>query len=197
MKTIMLAVALLFAAQATATAATIDIYTDFAQWNLAVAARSSICATETFNDEILDPWLTIQSDLPGTIQNFQFESIVRKKSEPVLNDLFAFTLPAVFAFGAEVDLVNPGGPGEGIGVWADLGGVDTSIGLIDRNTDGWWGFIVTGAAFGYVRFEGGGMEMGGQETYHLDNLSVSCVPEPGSLLLMAAGLLLFARRLRR
>ena len=179
------------------------IFTDEGMWNTAVFARTALSSTETFDDMIFQPWLTVVSDLPGGASAFQWESIVRTNSAPVLTDTFQHSWARVFAWCGTFDLATPGGPGEGINVFSDLGGVDVLIGNIDRSYQGFWGFVLDNTDyFTYVRLEGGGDPLGVQETYWMDDLSIGAdapVPDAGSSLLLLgmglAGLRAWKRRL--
>lgn len=202
MRKAILGVVLLMMLAGTAQATPV-FFTDRNLWDQAVAARTWKSQTETFDDQLLEPWLTIQSDLPGVVADFQWQSIVRKNSAPILNDTFSHSWTNVFAWGAVFDVVNPGGPGEGINVFADLAGMDGFVRNIDRNYNGFWGFVLdNNDYFTYIRLEGGGDPLGVQETFWMDNLSIGAdvVPDPGSTLLLLgmslAGLRAWRKRLQ-
>lgn len=168
------------------------IYTDKALWDTAVAARLGLVSTEDFDNAVIEPWLTITSDGGGTIATFRWNSAV--DSSPVKNDTFSFgpEVQATIGWIGNMNLNDPGGPGEGINVVADLGGVDTFIGHMPRTLKGDWGFVIDdSASFTYVRLEGGKDPLGIQETYWMEDMSVGyVVPEPTTLVLVGAGLLL-------
>jgi hypothetical protein len=199
MRKAILGVVLLMMLAGTAQATPI-FFTDKNLWDQAVAARTSKSATETFDDQILEPWLTILSDEPGQIAAFQWESIV--DSAPVKNDTFFHSWPGVFAWGAAFNLLDPGGPGEGINVFADLAGMNTLVATMPGTYNDFWGFVLdNNDYFTHVRLGGGG-GAGVQETYWMDNLSIGAdvVPDPGSTLFLLgmglAGLTAWRKRLQ-
>jgi len=167
------------------------IYGDEGMWNTAVAARTSLSATEPFDNAILEPWLSIVSSQPGSVSAFQWQSVV--DSSPVKTDTFTHSWARVFAWCATFNLADPGGPGEGINVYADLAGTDTFVGTLAGTYKDFWGFVLdNNDYFTYVRLEGAG-GAGVQETYWMDDLSIGAdvptVPDPGStLLLLSMGL---------
>jgi hypothetical protein len=174
--------------------ATPVFYTDRNLWDQAVSARTSLSQTETFDDAFLEPWLTILSDQPGQVGGFQWQSVV--DSSPVKNDTFSHSWMNVFAWGAEFNLADPGGPGEGINFYADLAGTPTLIYTMPGTAKQFLGFVLdNNDYFTYVRLEGAG-GAGVQETYWMDDLSIGAdvsrkrgVPDPGSsLLLLGLGL---------
>ena len=180
-------------------AATITPYTDEGLWNVAVAAAAQYEFTETFDDAVFEPWLTITSDQPGGVVAFQWQSVV--DSNPVKNDTFYFSAPNVIAFCGTFNLVIPGGAGEGIDIFANMvtAGGYTQAYQLPRDFSGFLGFVVTGDTFTNVQLRGGQNPLGIQETYWLDDLSIAGnVPEPSTLYLMIGpGLLLAGRLIRR
>ncbi len=176
----------------------ITIYTERHSWDTAIAGMPWT-STETFdNNKIHQPWLSITSDYPGQIATNRWES--RVDTDPLMRDTFHFIVPGITlqAFGADFNLAVPGGPGIGIRVdmWLGVGGTEYYVGEMANTTQSFWGFVVQGASFDYVRLSGG-TQSGIQETYWLDNLSIAGVPEPGTYVLVGAGLLAFGLWRRR
>jgi len=179
--------------------ATPVMYTDEGLWNTAVAARTTLSATEVFDNLILEPWLSIVSTQPGAVSAFMWESVV--DSSPLKTDTFYHSWADVFAWCATFNLADPGGPGEGIKVYADLAGTDTLIDTMPGTYQGFWGLVLdNNDYFTYVRLEGAG-GAGTQETFWMDDLSIGAdvprVPEPATLLLFGTGLLAVVRRCRK
>ena len=184
---------------ATTARATPIIYTDEGMWNTAVRARTSLSSTEVFDNPVLEPWLSIVSSQPGAVSAFMWQSVV--DSSPVKTDTFTHSWADVFAWCATFNLADPGGPGEGIKVYADLAGTGTLIDTIPGTYKDFWGFVLdNNDYFTYVRLAGAGGP-GVQETFWMDDLSIGAdvprVPEPATLLLFGTGLLAVVRRCRK
>jgi hypothetical protein len=192
-------VKLLFVAMLVAgcvSAATITTYTDRTAWDAAVSGVTFYTYTEDFDDATFEPWLTITSDWPGSVSGAEWRS--RVDSTDPLVDTFAFSAPAVLAWGADLDLPEDLGAGEGIAVWAYLaGGGWTQAGAsIDGSYQGFFGFVVSGDHITEVQFRGGGLAAT-KETYNMNDMSIAGVPEPGTYALTGLGmmaLLLLRRR---
>jgi hypothetical protein len=174
------------------------IYTDRLLWDSAIIGMQWT-STATFDMNVIDkPWLSISSDYPGQVTNNRWES--RVDDDPLTRDTFHFVVPGISlqAFGADFNLAVPGGPGTGIRVsmFLGAGGTEYYVGEMANTTQSFWGFVVQGGSFDYVRLTGGTQE-GYFETYWMDNLSIAGVPEPGTYLLVGAGLLAFGLWRRR
>lgn len=190
---------LTLAVSAVQASATPVIYTDEGLWNSAVAARTTRSATEVFDNLILEPWLSIVSTQPGVIKAFMWQSVV--DSSPLKTDTFRHSWADVFAWCATFNLADPGGPGEGIKVYADLAGTDTLVGSIPGTYKDFWGFVLdNNDYFTYARLEGAA-GAGTQETFWMDDLSIGAdvprIPEPATLVLLGTGLLALARRRKK
>lgn len=99
---------------------------------------------------------------------------------------------ALYAFGGLWDLAGPGGAGTGIDVWVN----GSLVGLIDHLTAGtFWGFTST-APFTQIVLVSDG-QAGSQETYELNGMYTSNVPEPATLVLFGSGILAIAKKLRK
>ncbi len=183
--------------------ATITVYSDADLWGAAVAAvPGSTTSTEMLDDAMLAPWLSIMSDLPGSVTGGRWLSAVDSSAGQV--DTFSLTTPMlVFAFGGVFDLAGPGGSGEGIELSASFAGMgSTLIDILPSDAAEFWGFIVSGDSFDMVQLRGAGLAAG-PEMYSVDDLTIghlaesSPVPEPASFVLLGialVGLALFRRR---
>jgi hypothetical protein len=178
-------------------------------WNTALAAWGPCaqCFTESFDDSTLEPWVTITSDLPGSVSAFKWRSIV--DSSPVRNDRFtpnAASVPAmnyVIGFGGNWDQ-DPAGFGEGMEFYVKyanyMPGAWQSVHQMYQVGSGFFGILVSGDYIRDVQVRGLG-QAGVQETYSLDDFRfATCVPEPATYFLtggMLIALAFAARQSRR
>lgn len=200
-----------FAGLSSAQAAIINQFADLTAWQ--TAAGPSI-ATEDFSDATLEPGLSASLG-GGTISGGQisdglavFGLCITGGTNCPGTTIFSFA-PGTTAFGADWDL-SPAGPGSGIFFSVTLAGGATQVvspGIVNPANgtfSGFYGFVsdtvITSINLG-SGFTGSG------ETFNADNVRFqvaqggdgggATVPEPGTLALLASGLLLaigFGRR---
>ena len=173
--------------------ASIAIYTDRLTWEEVVGAY----AEESFTDEILNPGLTVESELPGyvdTTKGVWWDSLYGPTGTGgSTTTTWRLSCPMT-AWGGDWNCAGVGGPGTGIAV--SIYGSGAAIGEICSTYEGgFWGFISTDPIYG-VRL-GTGQGSGWTESYELDNLSYNMLPEPSALIVLLAGLASTAGLARR
>lgn len=176
------AVTFLLLVPATAShAVMIDIYTDRTMWEAAVPFSF---LNETFDDATLPPGVHWSSGWgsSGISGGALHDRVADEHAQPFTLWTFDFGL---FGFGADWNLVIPGGPGTGIEV---MFGTETLSMEIPPSTNGFWGFV-SDTPFQAMKLTEGSFNGGVVwETFDMDNMSYAPVPEPGTLLLLGAGL---------
>ena len=170
--------------------ATTIIYTDRGSWNSAVAALGDASMyTESFDDHSVNsPGLSVVST-NGVAATFRWEDQV---IDPGQTTTWSFGgIGPVVAMGGDFD-TSPLDVGDGI-LWTVnfVNSGPTPVMAIPGTAFAnpsmlFFGFIST-EAFTDVTFTAN--LGGGNEAYHMDNLSYATVPEPTTWLLMGAGLL--------
>ena len=166
-----------FVPAANASFVTFDNYTSF------IAATSNR-VIENFEDTTLVSGLSIlEVGGAGSIHDGVYENIVDKDVPRYQVYQYA---PGLWAFGAWLDLKNPGGQGVSIDMYID--DTNTFVGNIPNTFAGeFFGFLNDTPFYG-VRFEDGG-GAGIQETYYSIDLALAPVPIPAALFLLGPGLL--------
>lgn len=174
--------------------ATVMIYTDRTSFEAAISGA----VTEDFSDTTLaSPLSSITGSgaVTPSITGGHLYDIIDNGSS--IDTVFNFS-SGVYSFGGDWDF-SPGGAGTGI-AFTTANGTTTNIGELLNSGGtaftGFWGFVSTDA-FTSVGLSEGSNPLGIQETYYLDNLTFSTVPEPGTLALMGVGILGFAFASRR
>jgi hypothetical protein len=116
---------------------------------------------------------------------------------PLQTTEWFFAIP-VRGFGAFFDLA-PIGPGQGIAMSISLVGGGTQLlsqEVLNSSTGEFFGFV-SSEAFSSVLFTEGTQPSGIQETFNMDDLVYSPVPETTSILMVGTGLLAMAGLLVR
>jgi len=143
--------------------------------------------TENFDDTTLIPGLSIaEYNGAGSIHDGVYENICNASYNRYQVYTFA---TGMTAFGAWLDLYNPGGPGSEIAIY--INDTNTYVGTIPNSSNGdFFGFVNDTVFYG-VRFQDALNPVGIQETYYNVDLSLkpAPVPIPGALLLLGPGLL--------
>jgi len=143
---------------------------------------------ENFEDATLLPGLKItEVGYPGVIQNGVYQNIVDDATVPPSYQTFGYA-SGMKAFGAWLDLANPGGPGSSIDIYAD--GVFV-MNVPNTAAGQFYGFYSPDAIFTKVAFLDAGTILGAQETYQAVDLALvpAPVPIPGAAYLLGSGLL--------
>lgn len=188
-----------------ASASVFSVFTNRGDWNVAMNNIGASMFTETFDDGLVNQTgLSVDSQWGGSVGAFQYNDRVSSRSglgsapsglpSPWVT---TWTLSGLTrGFGGTFDL-SPGGAGEGIGVWGDLGaGYELLLTVPRTAASEFWGFT-SGTIFHSVQFRGGGNPLGIAETYRIDDLSYGNVPEPTSIILLGTCMLGVAGIIRR
>jgi hypothetical protein len=189
-----LAMAMVLAWVAVASALTVTIYRDKAAW---IDARGGQYQTEDFNDRKLNPGLNYIGSESAKVSNGYFHDSLKSTSAnaPMTTWYFDTAITGnLIAFGGDWDLGGPGGSGNSLKVYVnslDNQDVYTYIGYLSSGMEGFafWGFILDPAdpRFSSVRLVGGLGD--NQQAYKLDNMVYSHAPLPGTVWMLGGGLL--------
>jgi hypothetical protein len=168
------------------------VYTNKAAWESAVSGQF---LTEDFADKNLNAGVTYTSSESSHIneEHGYFQGVLTSTSGNSPFTIWSFS-PQIRAYGGNWTLGGPGGSGNSLLVYI---GDDFSfkVGKIDSDFNGgFWGFI-SDTSFAQVKLIGGTGT--NQQTYKLDDMVYSSVPEPASVCLLVTGMigtLVLARR---
>jgi hypothetical protein len=139
-------------------------------WETAV---DGVYLIENFDDEILNPELSVVTTYPGYIKTtgVWWDRLVYSGVKTTTT--WKFAIP-VYAFGGTWNLGGPGGPGSNIEVLVN--GSWVSVGVIDRSyINRFWGFV-SDVPFTQVRLQAFNNE-GWCETYELDDMVYSALEQ--------------------
>jgi hypothetical protein len=165
-------------------AATITFFDSRPNWEAAVGG---LFEEEDFDDGLVNaPGLSVSSTVGAVNGTFWDDQV---NDVPLQTTEWFFAKP-VRGFGAFFDL-TPNGPGEGIEFTISLLGGGTQLlaqEVLNSFAGEFFGFT-SDVAFTSVLFTQGTQPSGIQETYSLDDLVYSPVPEVSSLLMLGTGIL--------
>ena len=158
-------------------------YTDKTAWENALGGQF---LTEDFNDEKLNDGVSRFSSESGHINPTfgYYQDVLTSQSGNEPYTIWSFS-PQIMAYGGNWTLGGPGGSGNSLLVYV----ADSSnyVGAIGNGYGGeFWGFI-SDTPFTSVKLIGGTGEH--QQTYHLDDMVYSSVPEPGTFFVLSGGLI--------
>lgn len=162
--------------------AAVTIYTDKSQWQNDLGG---LFLTEDFADSELNAGVSFISSESGHINpaGEYYQDVLASTSQNEPMTIWGF-VPPISAYGGNWTLGGPGGSGNSLLVY--MGDPPVYVGAIGNGYGGeFWGFT-SDAPFGSVKLVGGsGIH---QQTYKLDDMVYSSIPEPASLFLLAVGL---------
>jgi len=166
-------------------ALTWNTHTNYVSWLNAIDTNNLV--SENFEDATLEPGMSItEVGGAGAIHYGVYENIVDKDA----NRFQVFNMaPAMYAWGAWLDLKNPGGAGTSIDVY--INDTNQLVFNVPNTVEGAFvGFVVTDGSFTGVRFEDG-LGSGIQETYYSVDMAFARnpVPIPAAFWLLGSGLL--------
>lgn len=165
--------------------ATTIVYTDKTTWENALGGQF---LTEDFADAQLNAGVSFVSSESGHVNPAQecYQDVLTSTSQNEPATTWDFT-PEITAYGGNWTLGGPGGSGNNLLVY--IVGVSSAVGSISNSYNGgFWGFI-SDTPFTSVKLIGG--RGTNQQHYSLDDMVYSPVPEPGTFLLLSAGLICF------
>jgi hypothetical protein len=182
---------LLFLLPLTSHAATITFYDMRSDWETAVGG---VFEEEDFNDGLVNaPGLSVASTVGTTSLGVWTDQV---NDAPLQTTEWFFAIP-VRGFGALFDLA-PIGPGQGIAMTISLaGGTQLLLQEVPNSSTGEFFGFVSSEAFTSVSFTEGTQPSGVQETFNMDELVYSPIPESTSVLMVGTGLIALAGLLAR
>ena len=169
-------------------AATVTVYTDKADWENAVGGQF---LTESFADSQLNPGVSFVSTESGHINPAQecYQDVLASQSQSEPMTTWSF-VPELIGYGGNWTLGGPGGSGNSLLVY--IADSLVYVGFISNSYDGgFWGFT-SDTPFTSVRLVGGSGS--NQQTYSLDDMVYSQVPEPATMVLLVLGGLAILRQ---
>jgi hypothetical protein len=172
--------------------AALTIYTSKTAWETAV---NNTYQTENFTDATLNPGVSFVSNAGSVGSGLWNDRVVIGGDQTTWNFSSAL-VGALVGWGGNFDL-SPGGAGQGLAMTLELyagGNVLVSTEIPNSYTGQFWG-VVTDQTFDAVIVRGGS-QAGVAETYSMDDMVYSAVPEPSTCIAGALLLLPFATKIR-
>ncbi len=163
----------------------ISYFSSLADWE---AAAGSSIYSEDFTGNVTDPAITFSSiNGSGSMAHYRWQDQVNNGS--TANTYIDFTR-LTGGFGGQWNTLVPGGPGTGISLTLTFfnGVTQTLSQQVSNSLDNSFFGFTSDVAISRIGLSEGS-QSSGVETYWLDNVVYSDIPEPGTLALLGIGLI--------
>jgi PEP-CTERM motif len=154
-------------------------YTNYTAW---LSAIGKPALQENFEDTTLLSGLSItEVGGAGSIHDGVYENYV---NSPDRYQVYNYT--SMQAFGAMLNLVDPGGPGTSIDMY--INDTNTFVMNVPNSANGGFFGFISSESFTGVRLQEGNNGLSGIETYYNVDLHLVPTPEPLTMILLGLGL---------